>query len=78
MVDRGDRVGLTSIPLMPVQPRHHGDNDHIELIAVLRDLVAALDRRIPQMGRAGEEAIARDSTALRSKALNRLAELADD
>jgi hypothetical protein len=78
VVDRGDRFGLTSILLMPSQTRQHGDTAHIELIAVLRDLVAALDRRIPQMGRAGEEAIARDSTALRSKALSRLAELADD
>jgi hypothetical protein len=55
-----------------------GDDEQIELIAVLRDLVAALDRRIPQMGRAGEESIARESAALRSKAVDRIAELTND
>jgi hypothetical protein len=56
-----------------------GATDHrTELIAVLRDLVAALDRRIPQMGRGGEDAIARDSAALRSKALRRIEQLTND
>ena len=46
-----------------------------ELVELLRDLVAALERRIPQMGRAGEEGIARDSAALKAKALERIAQL---
>ena len=45
------------------------------LVHELRELVAALDRRVPQVERAGEVAIARDAAALRSRALNRLAEI---
>jgi hypothetical protein len=44
-------------------------------ITVLHELIAALDRRIPQMKRAGEAAIARDAAALRMRALERIAEL---
>ena len=41
----------------------------------LQELIAALDRRVPQIERAGEAAIARDAAALRSQATKRLAEL---
>jgi hypothetical protein len=41
----------------------------------LRELIAALDRRIPQVERAGEAAIARDSAALKARALKRIQEL---
>jgi len=41
----------------------------------LQELIAALDRRVPQIERAGEAAIARDAAALRSQAIKRLAEL---
>ena len=41
----------------------------------LQELIAALDRRVPQIERAGEAAIARDAAALRSQAMKRLAEL---
>jgi hypothetical protein len=41
----------------------------------LRELVAALDRRVPHIERAGEAAIARDAANLREKALARIAEL---
>jgi len=43
----------------------------------LQELVAALDRRVPQIERSGEAAIARDAAALRSQAMKRLAELED-
>ena len=43
----------------------------------LQELIAALDRRVPQIERAGEAAIARDAAALRSQAMKRLAELED-
>jgi hypothetical protein len=46
-----------------------------QLIRVLRELVAALDRRVPQGHRAGEAAIARDAAALRARALERIQEL---
>jgi hypothetical protein len=41
----------------------------------LRELIAALDRRVPQIERAGEIDIARDTAALKAKALERLSEL---
>jgi hypothetical protein len=41
----------------------------------LEELIAALDRRVPRVEQAGEIAIARDAAALRSKAVDRLAEM---
>jgi hypothetical protein len=41
----------------------------------LRELIAALDRRVPHIERAGEIEIARDTAALKAKALERLAAL---
>ena len=41
----------------------------------LRELVAALDRRVPHLEREGERAIARDASALRAAALKRIAEI---
>ena len=41
----------------------------------LRELVAALDRRVPQVERAGEVGIARAAAALRSEAMDRIAEI---
>ena len=46
-----------------------------ELVRELHELIAALDRRVPQVERAGEAAIARDAAALRQKAVQRLREL---
>jgi hypothetical protein len=43
----------------------------------LRELIAALDRRAPRVERAAEAGIARDAAALREKAVDRLAEIAD-
>jgi hypothetical protein len=47
-----------------------------DLTRELEELVAALDRRVFRVARAGEAAIARDAAALRAKAIDRLAELA--
>src|SRR3954468_24165020 len=41
----------------------------------LRELVEALDRRVPNMGRAGELGIEHDTAALRAKTVERIAEL---
>ena len=49
-----------------------------ELESVLEELIAALDRRVPRVERAGEAGIARDAAALRAKAVERLAELVRD
>jgi hypothetical protein len=46
-----------------------------ELVRRLRDLVVALDQRVPHVERTGEAAIARDAQALRTKALRRIAEI---
>ena len=47
----------------------------IDLARELHELIAALDRRVPHVERAGEAAIARDAAALREKAVQRLREL---
>jgi hypothetical protein len=44
-------------------------------VGELQELIAALDRRVPQVQRAGEVAIARAAAALRVEALERIAEL---
>jgi hypothetical protein len=41
----------------------------------LRELIAALDRRVRRVEQAGEADIARDAAALREKAVQRLREL---
>jgi hypothetical protein len=46
-----------------------------QLIRALRELVAALDRRVPRVDRAGEAAIASDAAALRARAMERIEEL---
>jgi hypothetical protein len=44
-------------------------------IRELRELVAALDRRVPQVHRLGEVSIARAAAALKAAALKRIEEL---
>lgn len=46
-----------------------------KMIEDLRELIAALDRRVPRLERAGEWKIARDAEALRGEALQRIARL---
>jgi hypothetical protein len=41
----------------------------------LRELIAALDRRVPHVERLGEASIAKDAALLRKKALQRITEL---
>lgn len=52
--------------------------DHAPLVQHLLELVAALDRRMPQVMRAGEADIARDAATLRQRALRRIDELCAD
>jgi hypothetical protein len=49
--------------------------DRARALRHLRELIAALDRRVPHFERSGEMAIARDAATLRAKALERLAQL---
>jgi hypothetical protein len=46
-----------------------------DLVHELRELIAALDRRVPQVQRAGEASIAREAAQLRARALKRLDEI---
>jgi hypothetical protein len=50
----------------------------IPILRALHELIEALNRRVPQIQRVGEPAIARDAEALRIKALERIAELEAD
>ncbi len=45
------------------------------LVQDLRELIAALDRRMPRIERKGERAIARDAQGLKRAALKRIGEL---
>ena len=49
----------------------------VDLARELQELIAALDRRVPRVEQAGEASIAREASALREKAMKRLAELTD-
>ena len=48
---------------------------HERLIEQLRELIAALDGRVPHLEREGEIRIADEAAALRQKAIDRLAQL---
>ena len=45
------------------------------LVHDLRELIAALDRRVPRLEREGERDIALDAKALKRRALKRIADL---
>ena len=44
----------------------------------LRELIGALDERVPHVAREGEADIARDARALKAKAVRRLQELEEE
>lgn len=58
-------------------PESHADSDADKkvLIARLLELIDALDSRVPHLEREGEMDIASEATALRVKALERIAQL---
>ena len=56
-------------------PPSDKDDSRKRQIRHLRELIAALDRRVPRIERAGEVKIARDAAALKDKALKRIAAL---
>ena len=51
------------------------DDTPTEQIQILRELIEALDRRVPHIERTGEIQIARDAASLRERALKRIAAL---
>ena len=52
------------------------DVDRNDLIGRLRELIEALESRVPHLEREGEVRITQDAAALKQKALERIAELA--
>ena len=46
-----------------------------QIVRELYELIAALDRRVPQVQRVGETSIARAAAALKSEALKRIEDL---
>jgi hypothetical protein len=56
----------------PANPGPAGAVARARTIRQLRELIAALDRRVPQVHRAGELAIARIAAELRARAMNRI------
>ena len=63
---------MTSERAMDVAEKSEGRR---ELVQELRELIAALDRRVPQIERHGERDIARDSALLKKKAQERIVRL---
>ena len=59
---------MTPVPLIPVR-------DLKETMSQLAELIAAFDRRLPQVQRAGEGAIANAATRLRMEASRRISEI---
>lgn len=51
------------------------DTTRRRTVRELRELLAALDRRVPQVQRAGEVSIARAAAKLRAEAVRRIEEL---
>lgn len=53
----------------------NGMPDRSRVVAALRELVEALDKRVPQVERLGEIGIAREAAGLRQEAAKRIDEL---
>jgi hypothetical protein len=49
--------------------------DDLRTLQLLREFIAAIDRRLPQIARAGEAAIAHDAAQLRARAAERIAQI---
>lgn len=73
---RAHRAALESeAPQVPPPDRPLTDQERRDLRRRLRDLISALDRRIPYFDRDGELRIVRDAAVLKRQAQDRLAEL---
>ena len=69
------RRGLSDRALQMSQYQSMKTRSDQTLVHDLRELIAALDRRVPRLERDGERDIAHDAQALRRAALKRIAEL---
>lgn len=70
-------TGLTRVYAEGAFARAHAaaQESSADLLTTLRELVDALDRRVPHLERAGESQIAADAERLRAAALERMARL---
>lgn len=68
-------AACTSTVALVIAPTIEGATDHARIVRELRELVAALDRRVPRVHRLGEVAIRRAADTLRAEALKRIEEL---
>lgn len=55
--------------------RSNEDTTRRRTVRELRELIAALDRRVPQVERAGEVSIARAAAELKAEAMKRIRDL---
>lgn len=69
-VNRDDRMVATMTDRTTT-----ADTTRRRTVRELRELLAALDRRVPQVQRAGEVSIARAAAKLRAEAVRRIEEL---
>jgi hypothetical protein len=60
------------------EPTRPTDRTPAQVIRELNELIAALDRRVPQVERLGEVALARAAAALRNEARQRIEEIERD
>ena len=67
------RVSTAMATMMPGTTT--AESSRAQTLRELRELIAALDRRVPQVERVGEVAIARAAAVLKSEALKRIEEL---
>ena len=65
-----DTLDCVTAPMQPLTME-----DRSRVLQQLRELICALDNRMPQIQRAGEVDIAHDAAAFRQKAVARIAEL---
>jgi hypothetical protein len=61
-----------------IQVTKDTEDDRSQLIVRLRELIEALEARVPHLEREGEVQIAGDAAALKAKALERIAQLEKD
>ena len=61
------------VPLVTPDVENVAEAELTAKLRHLRELIAALDRRVPRVERVGEVSIAREAAALREKALQRIA-----
>jgi hypothetical protein len=68
-------VRLSEAAQVPPPDRPATDQERSDLRTRLRDLISALDRRVPYFDRDGEHEIVRDAAVLKQQAADRLAKL---